>query len=130
MRQEVTRAHKGWALDSVMLYNDATKLTKEEVVMGPAEGLYIYGLSLDGASWDRRNQRLTESQPKVLFTLMPVIHMYAVLSCNLDPRLYKCPVYKKPQRTDLNFITIIILRTLQTPDHWTLRGVAALCDIK
>ena len=38
MRQEVTRAHKGWALDSVTLHNDVTKMTKEDVQTAPAEG--------------------------------------------------------------------------------------------
>lgn len=130
MRQEVTRAHKGWALDSVILYNDATRFLKEEISAGPAEGVYIHGLSLDGASWDRRQLRLVESRPKVLFTPLPVIHMYAVQAGPQDPRLYRCPVYKKPQRTDLNYITFILLKTVASPDHWTLRGVAALCDIK
>ena len=37
MRQEVTRAHsnKGWALDGVRLYNDVTKLMKEDVTGPP-----------------------------------------------------------------------------------------------
>ncbi len=94
------------------------------------EGVYIYGLSLDGASWDRRNARLVDPQPKVLFTTLPVVHMYAIQAQAQDPRLYACPVYKKPMRTDLNYITFIVLRTVQNPDFWTLRGVAALCDIK
>ena len=94
------------------------------------EGVYIHGLYLDGASWDRRNCRLAEPQPKVLFTQMPVVHMYAIQTCNRDPRLYQCPIYKKPQRTDLMFITFIMMKTTQSPDHWILRGVAALCDIK
>jgi len=45
MRQELTRAHKGWALDSVVLDNEVTKLTREEVVNSPAEGLYLYNIS-------------------------------------------------------------------------------------
>ena len=95
------------------------------------EGVYVYGLSLDGAGWDRKNSRLVEPPPKVLFTLLPVVHMFAINStAPKDPRLYLCPVYKKPQRTDLTYITFICLRTTTTPDHWTLRGVAALCDIK
>ncbi|EDO30351.1 predicted protein [Nematostella vectensis] len=131
MRQEVTRAHKGWALDSVVLHNDVIKQMKEDITSPPAEGVYIYGLYLDGASWDRRGCKLVESQPKVLFTNLPVVHVYAVNStAPKDPRLYQCPVYKKPQRTDLTYITPLWLKTVQNPDHWIMRGVALLCDIK
>ncbi|XP_060709267.1 dynein axonemal heavy chain 8-like [Hemiscyllium ocellatum] len=131
MRQEVTRAHKGWALDSVTLHNEVTKLMKDEIKIPPPEGVYIYGLYLDGAGWDRRNIRLTESTAKVLFTMVPVIYIFAINStAPKDPKLYICPVYKKPQRTDLKFITALCLRTVQPPDHWILRGVALLCDIK
>ena len=94
------------------------------------EGVYIYGLYLDGASWDRRNCRLAEAHLKTLFNLLPVIHMYAIQQAPRDPKLYVCPVYKKPNRTDLTFINSIVLKSAQSPDHWILRGVAALCDIK
>ncbi|XP_033874388.2 dynein axonemal heavy chain 8-like [Acipenser ruthenus] len=131
MRQEVTRAHKGWALDTVTLHNEVLKQAKEEITSPPAEGVYVYGLYLDGAGWDRRNGKLTESTPKVLFTSLPVVHIFAINStAPKDPKLYICPVYKKPRRTDLTYITAVCLRTSQPPDHWILRGVALLCDIK
>ncbi|GFN75554.1 dynein heavy chain 5, axonemal [Plakobranchus ocellatus] len=38
MRQEITRAHKGWALDTVFLENDVTRLMKEDISSGPNEG--------------------------------------------------------------------------------------------
>ena len=95
------------------------------------EGVYIHGLYLDGAGWDRRGCKLMEPQPKVLFTMLPVVHMFAINStAPKDPRLYLCPVYKKPQRTDLTYISFIVLKTTQSPDHWILRGAALLCDIK
>ncbi|CAH1269411.1 DNAH5 [Branchiostoma lanceolatum] len=131
MRQEVTRAHKGWALDSVVLYNDVTKWMRDDVAQPPMEGVYVYGLYLEGAGWDRRNSKLIEQKPKVLFEQMPVIHIYAINTTGTkDPRLYSCPIYKKPVRTDLTYIAVVDLRTVQSPDHWILRGVALLCDVK
>ncbi|XP_060805314.1 dynein axonemal heavy chain 8 [Amyelois transitella] len=131
MRQEVTRAHKGWALDMVSLHNDVTKYTLEEIKAPPPEGVFIHGVFLDGAGWDRRNLRLCESILKVLYTPLPVIHVYAINStAPKDPKLYQCPVYKKPCRTGLTFITPLWLPTIKNPDHWILRGVAILCDIK
>uniref|UniRef100_A0A3Q3FTJ5 Dynein, axonemal, heavy chain 5 like n=1 Tax=Labrus bergylta TaxID=56723 RepID=A0A3Q3FTJ5_9LABR len=131
MRQEVTRANKGWALDTVTLTNNVLKQAKEEITASPTEGVYVYGLYLDGAGWDRKNTTLIESSPKVLFTPLPVIHMFAVNStAPPDPKLYVCPIYKKPRRTDLNYITAVVLPTVQSPDHWIMRGVALLCDVK
>uniref|UniRef100_A0A8C0UWX5 Dynein heavy chain 5, axonemal-like n=1 Tax=Cyanistes caeruleus TaxID=156563 RepID=A0A8C0UWX5_CYACU len=141
MRQETTRMNlaKGWELDSVVLCSEVTKMMKEDVVSPPPAdigGVYIHGLFLEGAGWDRRNSKLVESAPKVLFTSLPVVHVYAVSTTALnDPRkqhgnVYSCPVYKKPRRTDLTYIFSLYLKTVQNPDHWTLRGVALLCSSK
>jgi len=127
----VTRAHKGWALDTVVLHNDVTKGFKDDFSQPPAEGVYVYGLFLEGAGWDKRSARLIEPKAKVLFEPLPVIHMYAINSTSgRDPRMYECPIYKKPRRTDLTYIASVELKTTQNPDHWVLRGVALLCDIK
>ena len=40
MRQEITRAHKGWALDSVVLMNDVTRMMKEDITAPPGEGTF------------------------------------------------------------------------------------------
>eukprot|EP00794_Sanderia_malayensis_P018805 gene18805-20701_t len=133
MRQEVTRAHKGWALDTVVLQNDVLKIGKDDVTSPPSEGVYVYGLFLDGAGWDKRGCKLIEPAAKVLFTPMPIIHLYASIATNnKDGRvsLYSCPIYKKPIRTDRTFIAPVDLRTAVSADHWALRGVALLCDIK
>merc|ERR1711990_1317756 len=78
-------------------------------------GVYIYGLFLDGAGWDKKNTKLIESSPKVLFTALPVAHVYAVNSADSSPghggggnkkaqqiQHYACPVYKKPNRSDVH----------------------------
>uniref|UniRef100_A0A3Q1JPI4 AAA+ ATPase domain-containing protein n=1 Tax=Anabas testudineus TaxID=64144 RepID=A0A3Q1JPI4_ANATE len=130
MRQEITRANKGWALDRMVLCNEVTRWMKDDITQPPAEGVYVYGLYLEGAGWDRRSCRLTESKPKVLFEMMPVIRMYAENNGVKDPRLYSCPIYKKPLRTDANYIAAVELKTSLPPEHWILRGVALLCDVK
>merc|ERR1719378_1748985 len=78
MRQEVTRNHDGWALDEVILHNEMTRHNREDLRTPPAEGIYIYGLFIDGAGWDRRNNRLDEQTPKNLYVNLPVVWMFAV----------------------------------------------------
>ncbi|CAG9764101.1 unnamed protein product [Ceutorhynchus assimilis] len=131
MKQEVARAHKGWALDQVSLHNEVLKNTRDEINAAPAEGVLVYGLFLDGAGWDRRHAKLNESINKVLYTMIPVVHIFAIYSTDPKPAsLYTCPVYKKSRRTGLNFITVLWLQTIKPPEHWCLRGVALLCDIQ
>ncbi|KAJ3083314.1 hypothetical protein HK100_009478 [Physocladia obscura] len=130
VRQEITRAHQAqnWALDGVKLACEVMKQMKEDITAAPGEGVYIHGLFIEGAGWDRKNIRLTESQPKIIYQLMPVIHVSAIFSSDEgDPKLYMAPVYRRPRRTDLNYVFQVELKTLQSPDYWILRGVALLC---
>lgn len=104
---------------------------KDELKRGPEEGVYIYGLYLDGCKWDKTKERLVDSDPKVLYASLPVIHIGAVLSANkrsAATELYACPLYKTPKRTGLNFVTSIELRTEEHPNKWVLRGVCLLCS--
>lgn len=78
MRQETTRSNlsRGWALDTVTLSNDVTKMMREDVSAPPPEdvgGVYIYGLFLDGAGWDRRGAKLVEAPPKVCLFKISVL---------------------------------------------------------
>ena len=130
MKQKITRDRK-WSLDTVILHNEVTGKMKEDVTNQPPEGVYIHGLCLDGAGWDRRSSRLIESTAKVLFTLIPVVWVYAINEPKDLKQYYICPVYKKPRRTDLTYIFPLALHAgKKEPEHWTLRGVALLCDIK
>lgn len=84
-----------------------------------------------GASLDRRSGKLIESKPKVLYEQMPVTYIYAInTTAGKDPRLYECPIYRKPQRTDQKYVGSIDFETDFNARHWILRGVALLCDIK
>lgn len=89
MKQEVARAHTGWALDQVTMTNEVLKIGVDECKKPPKEGVYVHGLYLDGAGWDRKTARLIESTNKVLYVLMPVVHISAINStAPKGPKLY------------------------------------------
>ena len=54
-----------------------------------------------------------------------------IIKFSLQRDMYHCPVYKKPNRTDLTFIVCLWLKCGGFKEtFWTMRGVALLCDIK
>lgn len=72
---------------------------EERYPQGPQNGVYTYGLFLEGARWEKSTKMLDESMPKVLFTLAPTMHWqpYRKAEIPVYPH-YKCPVYKTSDR--------------------------------
>lgn len=134
MKQEVSRKHAAdkWALDDVVMASEVTHPPKEFETLKdtPAEGVYIYGLFLDGCAWSGRENRLVDSEPKKLYSPLPVLWVTGVLAKDKkNDGIYKCPTYRIKKRTGLNFITTFDLRTEDDPSKWVLRGVGLLCSI-
>uniref|UniRef100_A0A4W5QKS0 Dynein heavy chain domain 1 n=1 Tax=Hucho hucho TaxID=62062 RepID=A0A4W5QKS0_9TELE len=125
---------------------DKTKLLFE----GPAppdEGVLVYGLYLDGASWDPVSHTLQELQHNIKHCPVPEIHF---LPCQVsedavavpatespgDLQFYDCPLYRTFKRAGFlsssgisnNFITAVSLPTSECPTHWVFRGTALLCQ--
>eukprot|EP01002_Notosolenus_urceolatus_P014442 NODE_593_length_1940_cov_8.813326_g474_i0.p1 GENE.NODE_593_length_1940_cov_8.813326_g474_i0~~NODE_593_length_1940_cov_8.813326_g474_i0.p1 ORF type:complete len:611 (+),score=165.23 NODE_593_length_1940_cov_8.813326_g474_i0:225-1835(+) len=80
VRQEVTRAHakESWALDEVETKTEVQRFEKHESDRAPHEGVYIYGMYLEGASWDKLKQKIKESANKEMFREIPLVHVTAV----------------------------------------------------
>ena len=131
-RQEVCRKHvrEGWALDDVVNLTRVVNMEREEVKKGPDEGVYIYGLFLDGCRWDKPGNKLADSVPKVLFAPLPVLLVTGQLASErkLDAYSYSAPCYKNKTRRGLNFIFPVDLRSEEPPQKWILRGVCLLCS--
>ncbi|OQS07437.1 dynein heavy chain [Thraustotheca clavata] len=143
MKQEVTRKHSKtdkWALDDVVYHTEVTTFERaEQVRQPPGEGILIYGLFLDGATWSKQDGTLVESEPKKLFTSLPVLHVNSMskeLEAKSRKELYgsigpfECPCYKYPMRTDRYIIFMVTMKcpSNRPPRHWGLRGVALLCN--
>jgi dynein heavy chain len=66
---------------------------------GPDDGVYSYGLFLEGARWDKQERALAESLPKVLFSPAPIMHWIPYRKADVPVYShYKCPVYKTSDR--------------------------------
>jgi len=139
MKQEVTRRHKHdrWALDDVILKSTVLDETDYRKIRSPTDdgGVYVHGMFLDGCSWDPKQKILTESKPKELYTSLPIVHFTAITNKMNEVekqkskyKLYQCPCYTVPRRTDLNYVCVMNMPSKKMPDHWTLRGVAVLCS--
>ena len=84
-----------------------------------------------GASLDRRTGRLIEAKARAIYDAVPVVYVYAAQSSQgKDPRTYECPIYRNPTRGAATYIGSVDLESDVNPRHWTLRGVALLCDIR
>jgi dynein heavy chain, axonemal len=118
----------------------------------PVVGAYVHGLYVEGCGWDHQRGGLVESAPGALTAELPVIHFEAVTvdeavttaaaaaATSPSPSsMYVCPLYKVRTRAgtlsttgvSTNYVTRLTLPSLDgvSGDHWTLRGVAALCAL-
>lgn len=102
------------------------------------EGIYVYGLFVDGARWDRVGGALAEQKPKILWDTLPVIWLRPILIAEFSPKgRYRSPVYKTSERKGIlsttghstNYVLPIYLTTKINPAHWVKRSVALLCQL-
>ena len=127
------------AIDSLAWRTEVMPFMVEDInnQQPPPNGVYIYGLFLEGAAWDKRNMCITESAKSVLFTKFPVIWLDPVNRLDKIPaNSFRHPMYKVSTRAgtlsttghSTNFVMFLNIPAGPLgPAHWIKRGVAFLC---
>lgn len=73
MKQKITRSQQGWSLDKVSIITTVQKneINSVEEVKNlsntPKRGVLIYGMYLEGASWNKNKEMLADPLPRQLY---------------------------------------------------------------
>merc|ERR1719361_671367 len=113
---------------------------EKDIEEAPSDGVYVYGLYLDGAKWNDVNGSLKDSNIGELYCKMPIIHFIPCQNHQLDEvKYYECPLYKTSVRAGVlsttgqstNYILPIELQTTKDKKskYWIKRGVALLTQL-
>ena len=118
-------------------YKVYDEIEPQDVTEMPEDGVFCFGLYIEGARWNKTIHMVDESKPKVLYVEMPLI--WYVPKKNREKPLtgiYHCPVYKVLSRTgtlsttghSTNFVLYLFLsmQKKHSTKHWVKRGVALL----
>ena len=81
-----------------------------EITEKPDDGCYVYGMFMEGARWNSNTHMLDDSNPKQLYTEMPIVWFLPKKNRKRpETGIYMCPIYKVLSRAG----------TLSTTGHST-----------
>ena len=114
------------------------RVIADENTPKPDDGVFVLGMYMEGCKWDAGAEVLAESDPKVLFTMCPMVWFLPIKA--VDKReggVFEMPLYLTMDRKGIlattghstNFVGLINLPTEKAPSHWTKRGAALLCAL-
>uniref|UniRef100_UPI0037E8313A dynein axonemal heavy chain 2 n=1 Tax=Semicossyphus pulcher TaxID=241346 RepID=UPI0037E8313A len=101
----------------------------------PKDGVFVRGLYLEGAGWDKKNSCLVEAEPMQMVYPIPTINFKPVENRKkMAKSMYLCPCYYFPVRSGgagrASFVVGVELKSgAVTPDHWIKRGTALLMSL-
>lgn len=120
-------------------YNIADHMTHEDIKEKPADGVFVFGLFLEGCKWDYKLHHLGDSDPKKLFQELPLLHLVPMID-RVKPTegIYITPTYRVLSRQgtlsttghSTNFVINLELPSNDTQQKWILAGVACFLALR
>ncbi|CAF4716798.1 unnamed protein product [Rotaria socialis] len=104
--------------------------TEDKYLSNIDDGVYVTGLYLEGAGWDRKQGTLCEAKSMELVTIIPTIHFKPVEHKKKSAKgFYIAPCYYSSSRVG-PFIVAVELKTGSMPvEHWIKRATALLMNL-
>ena len=120
----------GTELDKQTIVTEVTKKTVAECSeMTARDGMYVYGLSMQGARWNTADGFVESSLPKEMFCVMPVMNCRALRSDYAEAgNTFHCPCYKTINRGQ-TYVFSAQLKSKSPSSRWILAGVALIMDV-
>jgi len=121
-------------IDTLNIQFTVTKTGPEDILEPPDDGMFCYGMFMDGARLDWETSKIEDSLPGVMYTPLPVILFKPVANFVRNKNDYACPLYKTSTRAgalsttghSTNFVVMLDIQTDKHVDYWILKGCAGL----
>jgi dynein heavy chain len=116
-------------LDKLTILTEVTRKNVEQTESRSRDGAFVTGLFLEGARWNWQAGVIDESEPREMFSAMPVVGCKAILVDKMEKQgVYSAPCYKTAQRGP-TFVFFGTLRTKLPVAKWILGGVCMIMEI-
>lgn len=79
----------------------------------PEDGVLVHGMFMDASRWDDDNMVIEDALPRVMNSMLPVVHFEPQQNYVPEPELYHAPLYKTSARAGT-------LSTTGTSLYWFL----------
>uniref|UniRef100_A0A3Q4GEM7 Uncharacterized protein n=1 Tax=Neolamprologus brichardi TaxID=32507 RepID=A0A3Q4GEM7_NEOBR len=120
---------------NVSIHTTTFMFSLMQEVTSERDGVFVRGLYLEGAGWDKSNSCLVEAKPMQMVCPIPTIHFKPVENRKkMAKSTYLCPCYYYPVRAGgagrASFVVGVELKSgAVTPEHWIKRGTALLMSL-
>ncbi|CAM9197261.1 unnamed protein product [Discosporangium mesarthrocarpum] len=109
----------------------------EDATSHPEDGVLVYGMHIEGASWNASERLLQEPNPAETLASAPMVHFLPETGHVANPSNYVCPTYKTSDRrgklsttgVSSNFVVAVEFPTNIPARQFVLHGAAMLCSM-